>query len=83
MNYYAYIILCSNGKYYVGHTNNLKKRFEYHVRKKGAKYTSQNKPIKILWYQEFNNEKDAIKRESQIKGWSRSKKEKLINGIWN
>ena len=82
MSYFAYIILCSNNKYYVGHTNNLEKRFDYHLRKFGAKFTSQNKPIKIVWSQEFDNEIAAIKREKQIKGWTKTKKENLIKGIW-
>lgn len=82
MNYFTYIILCSNNHYYVGHTNNLKKRFIYHLKKNGAKFTAQNKPLKIVWSQEFEAEIDAIKRERQIKGWTRMKKEKLIKGIW-
>ena len=82
MNYFTYIILCSNNHYYVGHTNNLQKRFDYHLREIGARFTSQNKPLKIVWSQEFDNELDAIKREKQIKGWTRIKKENLIKGIW-
>lgn len=82
MNYFTYIILCSNSKYYVGHTNNLEKRFDYHLKKFGAKFTAQNKPIEILWSQKFHTEIEAIKREKQIKGWSRVKKENLIKGIW-
>ena len=82
MKYYTYILLCSNGKYYVGHTSDLEKRFGRHLNKMGAKFTAQNKSIKIVWYQKFDDELDATKREKQIKGWSRIKKEKLIKGIW-
>lgn len=82
MNYYTYIILCANNKYYVGHTNNPESRFLRHLQKSGAKFTAQNKPIKLLWKQEFTTEIEAIKREKQIKGWSRIKKEKLIKNIW-
>lgn len=82
MIYYTYIIICSNNKYYVGHTHNLEQRFDRHLHKSGAKFTSQNKPIKIVWSQEFNNEIESIQRERQIKGWSRIKKEKLIKGEW-
>lgn len=71
-----------NGNYYVGYTKNVEKRFNRHFDKLGAKFTKQNKPIKILWKQEFKTELDAIRREKQIKGWSRAKKEKLINGEW-
>ena len=82
MTFYTYIILCSNNKYYVGHTHDLQQRFSRHANKSGAKFTSQNKPDKISWSQEFDTESDAIKREKQIKGWSRTKKENLINGKW-
>jgi predicted GIY-YIG superfamily endonuclease len=82
MNYFTHIILCSNGKYYVGHTNNLEERFKYHLNKIGAKYTAQNKPLKIVWSQKFDSKATAMKREKQIKGWTRVKKEKLIEGIW-
>lgn len=82
MKYFTYIIICDNNKYYVGHTHDLKQRFDRHYCKSGAKFTSQNKPIRIVWFQEFDNEIDSIKREKQIKGWTRIKKENLINGIW-
>jgi predicted GIY-YIG superfamily endonuclease len=82
MKYYTYILLCKNNKYYVGHSNNTETRFIRHLNKFGAKFTKQNRPIKILWKQEFKTELEAIKREKQIKGWSRKKKENLINVIW-
>lgn len=82
MKYYTYILLCDNGSYYTGHTNNTNSRLYRHINKQGAKHTSQNKPIELLWKQEFKTEIEAIKREKQIKGWSRDKKDKLIKGIW-
>ena len=82
MKYFTYIILCSNNKYYVGHTSGLESRFLRHLQKSGAKFTAQNMPIKILWKQKFDTELEAIRREKQIKGWTRMKKEKLIQGIW-
>ncbi len=82
MKYYVYILLCNNDSYYTGHTGSIDSRLYRHINKQGAKYTSQNKPIKLLWKQEFESELEAIRREKQIKGWSRKKKEKLIKGIW-
>lgn len=82
MNHFTYIILCNNNKYYVGHSSDVDRRFERHLYKNGAKFTAQNIPVKILWKQEFNTEIEAIRREKQIKGWGRIKKEKLINGEW-
>lgn len=82
MNYFAYIVLCDNDKYYVGHSSDVERRYERHLHKCGAKFTAQNMPVKILWKQEFNTEIEAIRREKQIKGWSRVKKKKLIKGTW-
>ena len=82
MKFFTYIILCDNNKYYVGHSKDVDLRFLRHSTKEGAKFTAQNKPLRIVWKQEFATEIEAIKREKQIKGWSRAKKEKLIVGIW-
>jgi len=80
--YFTYIILTSNGRYYTGYTNNLEDRLDKHLKGLGARFTAQNKPIKIVWSQRFETETEAVKRERQIKGWVREKKEKLINGSW-
>ena len=76
--FFTYIILTSNNKYYVGHTKSLLDRLNYHQNDKGAKFLVKNKPLKIVWHQEFNNKLEAIRREKQIKGWKREKKESLI-----
>ena len=82
MSYSTYIILCDNNKYYVGHSKDPDSRLMRHKARDGAKFTKQNKPVKILCKQEFKTELEAIRREKQIKGWSREKKENLINGVW-
>lgn len=82
MSYFTYILLCQNGKYYVGHTSDVSQRYLRHLNKQGAAFTNQNEPIKISWQQKFDTEIESIKRERQIKGWSRIKKENLIKGIW-
>lgn len=82
MKYITYILFCKDGSYYTGHTSDLFARFNRHINQTGAEYTAVNMPVKILWSQEFNSEVEAIRREKQIKGWSRAKKENLINGIW-
>lgn len=82
MNYHVYMIETKNGGYYVGHTSNLIRRFERHLSKTGAKFTAQNVPIKVVWSQKLESELLAVKREKQIKGWRREKKENLIKGVW-
>jgi putative endonuclease len=79
--YYVYIVLCSDNSYYIGITNNIDKRIEEHNYGVDPKcYTYTRRPVKAVFVEEFSNINEAIAREKQIKGWSRKKKEALING---
>ncbi|MFZ2189869.1 MAG: GIY-YIG nuclease family protein [Candidatus Magasanikiibacteriota bacterium] len=80
MNYYTYLARCSDNSLYTGITNNLINREQRHNQGNGSRYTRARLPIKIVYSEIFNNLKDAAKREIQIKGWTKSKKENLIKG---
>ena len=73
------MIECSDGSYYTGYTNDLKKRLAAHNAGKGAKYTKSRRPVRLIYQENFDNEKDALKREYAIKQLARSEKETLIN----
>ncbi len=76
---YTYILKCSDGSYYTGSTNNLTARLEQHQSGQGANYTRKRLPVTLVYYEEYSRIKDAFYREKQIQGWSRRKKEALIN----
>ena len=76
---YVYMIRCKDGSLYTGWTNNLEKRFRNHCEGKGAKYTRGIAPLEHLYYEVFEDKKDAMKREYAIKQLKKSEKEKLIN----
>ncbi len=79
--YYVYIILCNDGSYYTGLTNELLRRFEEHVNGKYETcYTFKRRPLLLKYYETIPFLQDAVEREIQIKGWSRAKKEALIKG---
>ncbi len=78
--WYVYILKCKNSFFYTGVTQNLKKRFQEHRSGSGAFFTGQHKPDRIVYHEVFNSEELAKKREIQIKRWSRSKKQALIDG---
>ena|SRR5690606_20392638 len=79
--YYVYILKCSDGSYYTGITNNLEKRFiEHQSGLKKESYTFRRRPLLLEFYQEFNDVLQAIYFEKKIKGWTRVKKQALING---
>lgn len=72
--WFVYVLLCQDGSFYTGSTNDLAKRFETHQSGKGGKYTRSHKPVKIIHTEEFPSQSEALKREIEIKSWSRSKK---------
>ena len=76
---YLYILICSNGSYYVGSTTDLSIRLLEHQNGVGANFTSKHLPVKLVYYEEFQRIEDAFLREKQIQGWSRKKKEALIH----
>lgn len=81
--WYMYLVLCKDGTYYTGISQDVEARFVCHKSKRGAFYTKGRGVEKILYKEKYDNIDDARKREIQVKDWSRKKKEKLINGEWN
>lgn len=81
--YYVYILKCNDGSYYTGITNNIEKRFAEHNGDFAVNtYTFKRRPVELVYCLEFNDVKQAIELEKQIKGWTRKKKEALINEDW-
>ncbi len=77
---YLYILECVDGSYYTGSTKNLSRRLQEHQSGQGANHTRCRLPVKLVYYEKYSRIDEAFARESQIKGWSRKKKEALING---
>ena len=82
MSFYAYMLRCSDGSYYGGHTDNLESRVRAHQSGLIPGYTQKRRPVRLVWQQEFPDRDQAFAAERQIKGWSRAKKEALIRGDW-
>ena len=83
MLWYVYIAKAKTGRYYTGITTNTQKRIEKHNNGKGSNMAKQQGPFVLVYKSlSFQNKSEARKKEAQIKGWSRIKKEKLIKGEW-
>ncbi len=80
MIWYAYILLCTDDSFYVGHTHDLDARFRAHQFQRGAKHTATHSVAMLIYFEQHATESGAIARERQIKKWSRAKKIALING---
>ena len=75
---YVYIVECSDGTLYTGWTNNLERRVKPHSNGSVAKYTRGRGPVKLVYYEEYDEKRDAMKREYEIKRYSRKDKLKMI-----
>lgn len=80
MKYHVYILRNHKNHLYIGSTNNLEERLKRHKKSQAARFTSQNRGFKLVYKEEVNTLQEAMRREKQIKSWTRAKKEALING---
>ena len=78
MKGWMYILKCADLSYYTGSTRDLELRLEQHQAGLGANHTKKRLPVKLVYYEEFDRIDEAYYREKQIQGWSRKKKEALI-----
>ncbi len=82
MAFYTYILKCSDGSFYTGHSDNLEQRFAQHQSGFFTGYTYKRRPVELAWSENFSTRYEALKAEKQIKGWTQAKKQALIDGDW-
>ena len=78
--YYVYILSNqTDTTLYIGVTNNLERRIYEHKNKIVDGFTAKYNLNKLVYFEEATDAISAIEREKQLKGWTRKRKEKLIN----
>ncbi len=80
MRGWMYIVQCADGSYYTGSASNIELRLQQHQNGEGARHTRKRLPVTLAYYEEYSRIDEAFLREKQVQGWSRKKKEALING---
>ena len=75
---FMYILKCADDSYYTGSTVNLELRLVQHQNGEAANHTRKRLPVVLVYYEEYQNIAEAFYREKQVQGWSRKKKEALI-----
>jgi len=73
-----YILECADGSYYTGSTWDLEKRLWEHQNGLGANHTKKRLPVRLVYCEPYDRVEDAFRREKQVQGWSRRKKQALI-----
>jgi putative endonuclease len=83
MNWFVYIILCSDDSLYTGITNDVERRFEQHAKGRGAKYFYGRQPRRLVYVESAHDRSSATRRELCVKKLSRQQKVLLIESESN
>lgn len=78
MAYFCYILECSDGTFYTGWSTEPERRERQHNAGRGARYTRDRRPVRLVYVEELPDKPSALRRELKIKRLPREKKIKLI-----
>ena len=78
---FLYIIKCKDNSYYTGITSSIERRILEHNSGIRTSIQKNKRPVELIYLEKYDSRIDAAKREKEIKGWRREKKEKLINSL--
>lgn len=76
--YYVYLLQCADDSIYTGTTNNIQERLKRHKDGSGSRYTRAKIAVRMVYTEEQPSRSAALKREAEIKSWTRQKKLNLI-----
>ena len=78
--HFVYILRCADGSLYIGEADDIEHRIARHQAGRASEHTARRLPVELVYKEEFPNYLTARRRERQLKGWTRAKKEALIAG---
>ncbi len=78
-HWYVYLLLCDQTTFYIGVTNNVRRRLAEHENSESF-FTKKFSDLKLVYCEKYDNKHEAVARERQFKGWGRAKKQMLIDG---
>lgn len=81
MSCFVYIVKCKDNSLYTGITWNLQRRISEHNQRIKTPLQKSKVPVRLVYWQRFENRFEAAHREKEIKGWSRMKKDNLVNSL--
>lgn len=77
--HFIYIVKCKDGSLYTGYAKDITKRIAKHNSGQGAKYTKIRRPVELVYQEVYDTKSEALKREHEIKTFSRQEKLQLIS----
>jgi putative endonuclease len=76
--WFLYIVICEDSCLYTGITTSVQRRLIEHNSKRGAKAVFGKLPVQLIYQEEYVNQKDAARREREIKSWTHDEKIKFV-----
>ena len=83
MAFFVYLLECRDKSLYCGYTVDLKARLAAHNKGKAAKYTKPRRPVRLVYSEEKETKGEALRRELEIKSFSRRQKLELVRSREN
>lgn len=77
--WFVYMLLCDGKTFYIGITSDLINRISQH-KTKDSFFTKKFSNIRLVYSEQYKSEHEGAVREKQLKGWSRAKKQMLVDG---
>ncbi|MBE3144846.1 MAG: GIY-YIG nuclease family protein [Planctomycetes bacterium] len=78
MTFFCYIVECADGSFYTGCTTDPPRRERQHNLGKGARYTRQHRPVRLVYIEPQPDRASAMRRERSMKNLTHIQKKKLI-----
>lgn len=79
--HYTYMVKCRDGSLYTGYTTDVERRTKEHNLGRGAKYTRSRRPVRLVYYEEYETKTEAMQREYALKQLTREEKLALVDGF--
>ncbi|MEO8071149.1 MAG: GIY-YIG nuclease family protein [Acidobacteriota bacterium] len=79
--HFVYIVRCADGSLYTGYARDPRRRETAHNRGRGARYTAGRRPVRLVYAEACGSHGEALRRECELKRWSRARKQALIDSV--
>jgi putative endonuclease len=79
MAFFCYIVECADGTFYTGWSTDPERRTKVHNAGRGARYTRQRRPVRLVYIETVEDHSSALKRERAIKAMDHQRKKKLAD----
>jgi putative endonuclease len=76
--HFVYIVRCADGTLYTGYARDPRAREQVHNMGRGARYTAGRRPVRLVYVETYRSIGKALRREHELKGWTRSEKQALV-----